>query len=278
MAVGAGGFGTIYAARTGDGRVLAVKVLEMQDVRRELQRFQQEFHKLQSAAEHPGIVQCYDFDVAMIEGREYPWYSMEFALGDLSVRIDRRRESDPDRPPWDYPAHRASIVKEFRAVTDAVGHLHRLNIVHRDLKPGNILLMEDGSLKLSDFGLVKSLASSGQGLGSRSSATAGTAKGTHTYMAPEQERGERVGKTADVYSLGVLLAELTTGEHPRPRTQVKRGSTLQYWGPLRQLPEPLQEFLTKCTDVNPSERPADARGVLTEFDAAVHGSAQPNRG
>jgi WD40 repeat protein len=263
-ALAAGGFGTIYAAHGGDGRRLAVKVLEVRDVKQQLKRFLQEFDKLQQAGEHPGIIRCYERDIALIGGREYPWYSMELALGDLTGRLLERGQV-PGALPWDRPELRPPIIHEFRAITAAVAYLHQLDIVHRDIKPGNVLVMDDGSLRLSDFGLVKNLRPRDRSFSRLPDSSTGGVKGTRDYMAPEQERGRRVDKPADVYALGVLLAELAVGQRPAPRPAVKRGSTLERCPLVKRLPAPLRDFIRGCTDVAPNKRPHDARAVRERF-------------
>jgi hypothetical protein len=263
-ALATGGFGTVYAATDADGRPVAVKVLEVPGARGELKRFEQEFAKLQRAR-HAGIIRCYEQGIAMIGKREYPWYSMELAVGDLSCRIDSRLKREAGALPWDDPAHRRAVLDEFAAVVEAVAHLHSLGVVHRDIKPGNVLVMEDGGLRLSDFGLVKSLNPSERSLGMVPDSSAGGVKGTLVYMAPEQERGERVNEAADTYALGVLLAELATGRRPQPRTAGGPGSALEGNALLKRLPAALQELIRQCTDRDPDRRPADAAAVKERF-------------
>jgi tRNA A-37 threonylcarbamoyl transferase component Bud32 len=271
-ALAAGGFGTIYAAEQRDDsgavRQVAVKVLEAQAFRKELPRFEQEFAKLRHAGRHPGIVGCYECGIAQVGARDYPWYSMELAMGDLASRVDSRRASGSHLP-WQDEVARAAVIKEFRAVCEAVAHLHDLDIVHRDLKPGNVLVMEDGGLRLSDFGLVKNLRPSERSLVAEHSSTGGV-KGTLAYMAPEQAQGRRVGKTADVYALGIMLAELATGQRPeRPERYPRQGSALERWPTGQRLPEALRRLLLECTQVSPARRPPDARAVLSRFDQAL---------
>jgi serine/threonine protein kinase len=99
----------------------------------------------------------------------------------------------------------------------------------------------------------------------------GAVVGTRGYMAPEQEKGQKVGKEADIYSLGVLLAELATGQRPEPDTFVARGSALQRFLPLSQLPRPLAKFILRCTDVRSTRRYRDGQAVLKEFRRLLEG-------
>lgn len=101
-------------------------------------------------------------------------------------------------------------------------------------------------------------------LGSPYRVTGGGA-GTPGYMAPEQALGQPVGKPADVYALGVLLAELALGARPEPDPLVTEGSLLKKWPPLRQLPKDLRRLIERCTDAVPARRPADAPALQQQF-------------
>jgi serine/threonine protein kinase len=268
--VAAGGFGTIYLGETAQGERVAVKVLESDDAVRQFGRFTREFAKLESA-NHPGIIACYQRGRQLIDGQVYPWYSMEFAVGgDLSMRIDDRGPS-----PWQDSVRQAEIADEFRQVAVAVAHLHHLGIVHRDIKPSNVLIVADGGLRLSDFGLVKNLNPSTHTL--RDATSTGAVLGTPDYMAPEQKKGLEVDATTDVYALGVLLAELATGHRPRANTEAGQGSTLNNEEVLRDLPERLRRLILRCTDVLPSNRPADARHLLEQFSEAMAAAGTDKR-
>jgi serine/threonine protein kinase len=152
--------------------------------------------------------------------------------------------------------------------------LHNLGIVHRDLKPANVLIMEDGELRLSDFGLVKDLMSRHEldmsaTMEAPPRTSTGAVLGTRHYMAPEQERGEEVEAPADVYALGVLLAELATGRRPFSDSQARVCSSLAGDPILRQLTEGLRELILHCTDVRPERRPPNGQAVLDEFERRV---------
>src|SRR5262249_46802714 len=185
-ALAVGGCGTIYAAEAADGTRVAVKVIETRLSDAQLTRFRQEFDKLRLAAEHRGIVRCFEYGDVYLDGRVCPWYSMEFALGgDLRSQIDRRKRRLKGGVPWLDPAARAAVCAQFAEIAAAVAHLHPLGLVHRDLKPGNVLIMEDGGLRLSDFGLVKNLRPSAETLQQGPHSTTGASAGTPGYMAPE---------------------------------------------------------------------------------------------
>jgi hypothetical protein len=268
-ALAIGGFGTIYAAEAGDGKRVAVKVIETRLSDAQLTRFRQEFDKLRLAAEHRGVVRCFEFGDICLDGRVCPWYSMEFALGgDLRSQIDRRKVILKGGIPWLDRAARATVCAQFAEIAAAVAHLHHLGLVHRDLKPGNVLVMEDGELRLSDFGLVKNLRPSAETLEYGPHSTTGGSAGTPGYMAPEQARGWDVDQRADVYSLGVLLAEMTLGALPQAELLSDTsltGSTLRKCAGLQQLPRGLRSLIERCTDFEPAHRPEHAGALLQEF-------------
>jgi serine/threonine protein kinase len=275
--VATGGFSTVYAAENLETRErVAVKVMESPESQRHLARFRQEFDKLRDAGQHSHIIRCIDWGNPIIADREYPWFSMEFAAGgDLGGRIEERRAEHPEVVPWNDPHLRAEVAREFEAVVAAVAHMHSMGIVHRDIKPGNVLIMEDGELRLTDFGLVRDLNPVGSDatFAAPPSTSTGAVLGTRHYMAPEQERGQSVEKPADVYSLGVLLAELAVGQRPLADTSAKSGSTLCHCPSMNLLPAPLREWIWQCTEVEPRARPADAVTLLEGFKRLVRQKA-----
>src|SRR5262249_8320913 len=180
-------------------------------------------------------------------------------------------------PPW--PARRAATLVE--ALARGVAEAHRLGIVHRDLKPSNILLAADGTPKVADFGLAKSL-------GAQSGLTATESiLGTPSYMAPEQAEGRtrEAGPPADIYSLGAILYELLTGRPPfkaatllQTLEQVKSSEPLPPSRRLTNLPRDVGTIVLKCLEKDPARRYASADDFaddLTRFEKGEPISARP---
>src|SRR5262249_32477188 len=143
---------------------------------------------------HPNIVQIYQ--VGEYLGR--PFLSLEFCEGG---NLKDKLNGTP------LPAREAAQLVETLARAMQVAHSH--HIIHRDLKPANVLLTEEGTPKITDFGLAKKLDEVGQ-------TQSGAVMGTPSYMAPEQAAGNReaIGPAADVYALGAILYECLTGRPP----------------------------------------------------------------
>ena len=196
--LGEGGMGVVYLAERKDlGTQVAVKVLRdawLSPARRE--RFASEQRTL-AQLNHPSIARLYDADT-LDDGT--PWFVMEYVDGIPLTQYCRR--------------HRCSVEQRlqlFRSVCEAVQHAHGHAVIHRDLKPSNILVKSDGSVRLLDFGIAKQLESLDLPV---DQTMTGLRLMTPAYASPEQIRGDRVGISTDVYSLGVILYELLTGQPP----------------------------------------------------------------
>ncbi|MDQ3792425.1 MAG: protein kinase, partial [Actinomycetota bacterium] len=194
--LGGGGMAEVYLAHDEIlARDVALKVLRGQYANDDgfVERFRREA-KNAAALNHPNIVQVYD-QGSTGDGTYY--IAMEYVPGGtLAERIKREGPLDPREA-----AGIAARVAEALAVAHARG------IVHRDIKPQNVLLTASGGAKVADFGIAR--AASAQTVTETS-----LILGTASYMSPEQVRGERVGPESDLYSLGVVLYEMLTGEPP----------------------------------------------------------------
>ncbi len=202
--IGDGGMGTVFRAERADGAfqaVVAVKVVRATLVSPELrQRFTME-RQILASLQHPSIV-------TLLDGGTTPaghaYLVMEFVNGPAIDRYCRDRELTLD-----------SRLRLFRVLCDAVHYAHQRGVVHRDLKPGNIIVRDDGTPKVLDFGIAKMLdADPAQAL--THSPLAGPL--TPNYASPEQVRGLPVTSASDVYSLGVMLYELVSDVRPYDAT------------------------------------------------------------
>ena len=200
--LGAGGMGAVWQARRADGRfegLAAVKLLHLSLVGAAgTRRFEREGAIL-ARLSHPHIARLLD---AGVSTSGQPYLVLELVHG---KRIDRYCD-----------ARRLGVdarVELFRNVLGAVAHAHRHLVIHRDIKPGNILVSNDGSVKLLDFGIAKLLQ------GEEDEAVTDLTGGmrgvlTPEHAAPEQLRGEAITTATDVYTLGILLYQLLAGRHP----------------------------------------------------------------
>jgi eukaryotic-like serine/threonine-protein kinase len=246
--------GVVYEAEDQKlGRSVAIKLLP-EGTRRDpvaLERFWREA-RTASSLNHAGICTIYELN----ESGNQPFIVMELLEGQS---LDKARF----RRPMPY-----SKLLDFGVqVADALDAAHRKGILHRDIKPGNIFLSPTGHVKILDFGLAKLEASQNGAGGDKPNDTVagpfpqdlltspGSAVGTIAYMSPEQARGETLDARSDVFSLGVVLYELATGQHPftGSTTAVTFDRILNY-GPTApislnpELPVELEETLNKTLE------------------------------
>ena len=194
--LGTGGMGVVYLVEdTRLGRRAALKLLARDHDQEQVRRFEQEA-RAASALNHPNIVTVYDVGVA----DEGHFIALEFVAGRTL------RELLDDSPLLALLPHAGAQVARALSVAHAAG------IVHRDVKPENVIVRDDGYVKVLDFGLARLLpqAETTESLSTQTEQLMGTAR----YMSPEQARGERVGPPSDVFSLGIILYEMATGLHP----------------------------------------------------------------
>jgi tetratricopeptide (TPR) repeat protein len=241
--IGRGGMGVVYRATDLElMREVAVKVVSEAASTEARQRLIREA-RAAAALNHPHIISVHDFG----EEQGIPFFVMELVDG---PNLAKARPSDLPR-----------IVEIACQICAALDHAHANGIVHRDLKPDNVLLSaagQRGSVKLADLGLAL------PGYGERIS-RAGLILGTAAYMAPEQALGQQVDGRTDLYSLGVLIYELTTGRLPftgdDPLTIVSQHVHASVVPPrvLRpDLPRALEAVILRLLEKNPAQRFATA--------------------
>ena len=241
--LGGGGMARVYLAHDEVlGRDVAIKILRDQyaEDAEFVERFKREARSAASLS-HPNIVSVYDRGVAE-DGTSY--IAMEYVPGgNLKERISREGLLDPD----------SSILVALQ-ITYALEAAHGRGVIHRDIKPHNILLTSTDDVKVADFGIARAAAYTSI---SQTSLVLGTA----SYMSPEQALGEPVDPRSDLYSLGVVLYEMLTGELPYTADNPVAVSMKHVNEPLRppkesnpEIPEDLDAVVTKLLSKKAEDR------------------------
>jgi serine/threonine-protein kinase len=258
--LGRGGMGTVYLAeQPGLGREVAIKEL-IQSAAADpvaLKRFLQEA-QVMARTSHPNLVQVHDLELM----GDANYIVLEFVRG-KSLR-DRMNHVPPIAPP--------QVFAVMHGVLQALDYAHRHAIVHRDMKPENVLLSDEGMVKVADFGIARLTDDSGVG---GTATKTGTTVGTPQYMSPEQVSSSKVDGRSDLYSAGIMLYELVTGQPPFTATEADGPFTLMAKH-VQAPPKPpsvlrpgldmaLEEVILKSL----SKRPEDRFQSGQEFDDAI---------
>jgi serine/threonine-protein kinase len=264
--LGSGGMGVVYRARDVRlKRLVALKMILTGPHARpeELDRFRREAEAV-ARLQHPNVVQVYE--VGEQDGR--PYLALEYVGGgSLAERLDGRPQP---------PDEAARLV---RAVALAVHAAHQRGIVHRDLKPANVLLTEDGTPKVTDFGLAK-LLTCDPGASAAGQTQTGAVLGTPSYMAPEQALGDvhAIGPHTDVHALGALLYELLTGRPPfggstllETLEQVRSVEPLPPSRLRPDVPRDLETICRKCLEKEPARRYPSAQALADDLGRYLAG-------
>ncbi|MFJ1868803.1 protein kinase [Streptomyces sp. NPDC088097] len=170
------------------------------------------------------------------------------------------------------PLHPVQVIRIGADISSALDHVHAHGIIHHDVKPSNVLLSEEGSPHLADFGLSRTVHD-------HSHSAPDTLVGTLAYMAPEQFLGQGAGTASDIYALGVTLLEALTGHREYQGTPMEIG-TAHLLHPPRipdDLPDGLARLLKTMTDQNPQARPDAAAVHLSLQDVAQAPASRPAR-
>jgi predicted Ser/Thr protein kinase len=271
--LGKGGMGTVYRARdTRLQRPVALKLLAA-DLTSDGDRRRRFLQEARSAAQisHPAVAQIYDVD----EADGVTFIAMELVEGDTVRRLIQQKDLDL-----------LGALEVGIQVGEGLARAHELGIVHRDIKSENIMVTRDGHAKILDFGLAKLDPLRNQESGAGRSAEehmsqlatmaggtqTGMVVGTVSYMSPEQARGRQVDHRSDVFSLGVTLYEMATGQLPfsgDSPLDTMHAIAFEETRPitvLRQnLPPDLQRIISRCLRKRPEDRYQDVRTLVTEL-------------
>ena len=258
--IGKGGMGMVFQAiDTRLGRTVALKVIsDLRGAGDEKIRFFREA-KAASALNHPNIVTIYEYDT----DHEVDFIAMEYIRGKTLHAV-----LAAERPPIETLLGYA--VQAARAVAAA----HTAGIVHRDLKTKNIMVTEQGTVKVLDFGLAKQTGIGGP------ETQSGAVLGTPAYMSPEQAKGQPADYRSDIFSFGVILYEMACGQRPFGGPDLP--STLYavvHHDPLAPdkvnptVPSRLARLIARCLSKNPEDRPESVEVVCRELVAVIETSA-----
>src|SRR5262245_37211798 len=261
--IGAGGMGEVYLAQdTRLDRTVALKILpaEMASDPERMRRFVQEA-KAASALSHPNVAHIYEIG----EANGTNFIAMEYVDGQtLDAKLKGRA------------LETAEIIEIATQVADALDEAHSKGITNRDIKPSNVMITARSQAKVLDFGLAKVVAHEPQPLTSNM-ATArktdpGVVMGTVQYMSPEQALGRDVDHRTDIFSLGVVIYEMSTGRLPfsgaSTSETIDRITHAQPEAIARfnyTVPAELERIIRKCMEKQPSRRYQSARELLVDL-------------
>lgn len=262
--LGSGGMGSVYlAVNTSIDQQVAIKVLrpEFAKSARLRERFKKEAQLL-SGLDHPNIVKFLNY----VETPDGVFLIMEYVKG---ITLE------------DYIKHKNGLIVESRAypmlseILDAFEYAHSKGIVHQDIKPSNIIIQEDGHVKIMDFGIAQIVTDANNG---------GAVMGTPEYMSPEQIYGKKADGRSDIYSLGVLIHNMLTGKAPYDSTKLTE-QEIKSKVVKEDLPkmaefypyvsDKIQKVVDKATRKDPDERYPDCGTMKAAVKKAIAPDAVP---
>lgn len=258
--IGSGGMATVYKAyHPRVNRYVALKVLHQMFLNDKnfVERFEREA-KIAGKLDHPNIIPIYDFDVS----QQQPFLVMKYVEGQtLKQRMQQA------------PLTLDEVQKVMRSICDALAYAHEQGVLHRDIKPSNIMISNDQTVYLTDFGLAR-MAHQGE-----STLSVDTMLGTPHYISPEQAQSEPLDGRTDVYAVGIILYELMTGRLPFTGDSAFAIVHQQIFSapPLPSQLNPdiqpaVEAVLLKVLSKNPDDRYPTTTALYQAFDEALRRS------
>ena len=252
--IGVGGMANVYHCYdTIDAREVAIKIMKDEFLNNQdfIRRFKNE-SKAIAVLNHPNIVRVYDVSF----GDMIQYIVMEYIDGiTLKEYIDMQGVLD-----WKETVHLTTQILK------ALQHAHENGIVHRDIKPHNIMLLQDGTIKVTDFGIARFSSNATRTMTEQ-------AIGSVHYIAPEQARGEETDGKTDIYSVGVMMYEMLTGTLPFDGDSAVSVALMQLQAKARRpreinpnIPEGLEEITIKAMQKNPDDRYHSALEMLSDIE------------
>ena len=252
--LGVGGMANVYKANDiKEGTVVAVKILKDEFSKNSefLRRFKNESKEI-ALLSHPNIFRVVDVSF----GDRIQYIVMEYVSGiTLKQYIEQQGVLT-----WKEAVH--FTVQVLRALQ----HAHDNGIVHRDVKPQNIMLLQDGTIKVMDFGIARFARGDSKTITDK-------AIGSVHYISPEQARGDKVDEKTDIYSVGVMLYEMLTGKLPFEADSAVSVAIMQMQSPVRKpreinetIPEGLEEITIRAMQKDPAKRYQSAAEMLRDID------------
>jgi len=264
--LGMGGMGRVYKVRdTAIQEIVALKVLKHEIAADEtiIDRFRNEL-KLSRKISHKNVCRMYDIS----QSDSLYFITMEYVSGeDLKHTIRKVGHLNTDK-----------ILSLIIQICEGLAEAHRLGVIHRDLKPHNIMIDENGDVRIMDFGIARSIKAQGF-------TTTGMMVGTPEYMSPEQARGEEIDARSDIYSLGIVLYELLTGEVPFTGDSAVSVALKHTTDPPRhpqeinpQIPNELIPVVFRCLEKDKNDRYPSVQALLSDLNAVGKKITTASRG
>ncbi|RCX23071.1 serine/threonine-protein kinase [Fontibacillus phaseoli] len=255
--IGGGGMALVYRAQ--DillNRFVAIKVLRQQFVNDEefIRRFRREAQSAASLS-HPNIVSVYDVG----QEEDIHYIVMEYIEGQNLNEIIKERA----------PLQVEESIRIASQIADALDHAHQNQIIHRDIKPHNILIGRNGRVKVTDFGIARAVTSS-------TITQTGSVVGSVHYFSPEHAKGVTTGEKSDLYSLGIVLYQMLTGQLPflgeSPISVALKHLQEHFEEPRMvnpMIPQSVENIILKSMRKNPAERYQSAKEMLRDLETCL---------